>query len=94
MRDADVEQVDLGALRAADIIGFMQRQPQQARPHALKHVVTALRAFLRWGQYRGEIDAALIRAVPAVASWSVNPPLTRAISVDHARGAIESARPY
>lgn len=84
------EHVDLGALRATDIIGFMQRQPRHARPHALKHVVTALRAFLRWGQYLGEIDAALIQAVPAVASWSVTPPLPRAISVDHARSAIDS----
>lgn len=84
------ERVDLGALRAADIIGFVQRQPRRARPHALKHLVTALRALLRWGQYRGEIDAALIRAVPAVASWSTTPPLPRAISADHARGAIDS----
>lgn len=87
------ESVDLGALRAMDIIGFVQRQPWRARPHALKHLVTALRAFLRWGQYRGEIDAALIRAVPAVASWSTTPPLPRAISVDHARDAIDSCDP-
>lgn len=46
--------IDFGALRARDIINFVQRQPRSPRPHALKHVVTALRAFLRWGQYRGE----------------------------------------
>jgi integrase/recombinase XerD len=84
------ESVELGALRASDIIGFVQRQPRRPRPHALKHLVTALRSFLRWGQYRGEIDAALILAVPAVASWSTTPPLPRAISADHARGAIDS----
>jgi integrase/recombinase XerD len=87
------EAVDFGALRATDIIGFVQRQPRRARPHALKQLVTALRAFLRWGQYRGEIDATLIRSVPAVASWSTTPPLPRAISVDHARGAIDSCDP-
>lgn len=87
------ESVHLGALRAADIIGFVQRQPRRAQPHALKHLVTALRALLRWGQYRGEIDEALIRAVPAVASWSTTPPLPRAISTDHARGAIDSCDP-
>lgn len=87
------EPVDLGALHATDIIGFVRRQPRRLRPHALKHVVTALRAFLRWGQYRGEIDAALIRAVPAVASWSTTPPLPRAISADHARGAIDGCDP-
>jgi integrase/recombinase XerD len=82
--------VDLGALNATDIIGFVQRQPGRARPHALKHLVTALRALLRWGQYRGEIDAALICAVPAVASWTTTPPLPRAISADHARSVIDS----
>lgn len=82
--------IDLTALRATDIIGFIQRQPRHPQPHALKHLVTALRAFLRWGQYRGEIDALLISAVPAVASWSTTPPLPRAISADHARGAIAS----
>lgn len=87
------ERIDLGALRAMDIIGFVQRQPKRARPHALKHLVTALRAFLRWGQYRGEIDAALIHSVPTVASWSTTPPLPRAISTDHARGAIDSCDP-
>jgi integrase/recombinase XerD len=84
------ERVDLGALRATDIVGFVQRQPRRPHLHTLKHVVTALRAFLRWGQYRGEIDAALVRAVPAVALWSTTPPLPRAISADHARSAIDS----
>ena len=87
------ERVDLGSLRAADIIGFVQRQPRRPRLHTLKHLVAALRAFLRWGQYRGEIDAALLCAVPAVASWSTTPLLPRAISADHARGAIDSCDP-
>lgn len=87
------ERVDLGALRATDIIGFVQRQARRPRPHELKHLVTALRSFLRWGQYRGEIDAALILAVPAVASWSTTPPLPRAISADHARAAIDGCNP-
>jgi integrase/recombinase XerD len=82
--------VELGALQATDIIGFVRRQPRRARPHALKDLVTALRAFLRWGQYRGEVDATLICAVPAVASWSTTPPLPRAISADHARRVIDS----
>lgn len=82
--------VALGALQATDIIGFVQSQPRRPRPHVLKHLVSALRAFLRWGQYRGEIDAALICAVPAVASWSTTPPLPRAISAEHAYRVINS----
>ncbi|KVM61574.1 hypothetical protein WJ60_03795 [Burkholderia ubonensis] len=89
----DGEHIDLSALCAGDIINFVQRQPRRPRPHALKQVVSALRAFLRWGQYRGEVDAALISAVPAVASWSTTPPLPRAISAEHARRAIDSCDP-
>ncbi|WP_157256416.1 tyrosine-type recombinase/integrase [Pelomonas sp. Root1217] len=87
------ERVDLGALRATDVIRFLQGQPRRTRPHRLKHLVTALRAFLRWGEYCGEINAALTQAVPAVALWSTTPPLPRAIGADHARSAINSCDP-
>ena len=84
------ECIDLGALHATDIIGFVQHQARRLSARGLKHVVTALRAFLRFAQYRGEIDEALISAVPAVAAWSTTPPLPRAISAEHARRVIES----
>lgn len=82
--------IDLGAVNAADIIGFVQHQATRLQPRALKHVVTALRAFLRFAQYRGDISAALIVSVPAVAAWTTTPPLPRAISAEHAKCAIES----
>lgn len=82
--------IDLGAIRAADIIGFVRCEARRLRPRGLKHVVNALRAFLRYAQYRGEIEGALISAVPAVAAWSATPPLPRAISADHARRVIAS----
>lgn len=84
------EHVDFNVLRATDIIGFVQHQARRLLPGALKQVVTALRAFLRFAQYRGEINDALIGAVPAVAAWSTTPPLPRAISAEHARLVIES----
>ncbi|SCC93372.1 putative integrase/recombinase y4rA [Thiomonas sp. X19] len=84
------ECIALGALHATDIIGFVQHQARRLSARGLKHVVTALRAFLRFAQYRGEIDEALISAVPAVAAWSTTPPLPRAISAEHARRVIES----
>ena len=84
------ECIDLDALHATDIIGFVQHQARRLSARGLKHVVTALRAFLRFAQYRGEIDEALISAVPAVAAWSTTPPLPRAISAEHARRVIES----
>lgn len=84
------DSINLGAIRSTDIIGFVQHQARRLRPRALKQVVTALRAFLRYAQYRGEINEALISAVPAVAAWSTTPPLPRAISAEHARRVIES----
>lgn len=82
--------VDLGTMCATDIVGFVQHQARRLKPRALKNVVTALRAFLRFAQYRGEVNAALIGAVPAVAAWATTPLLPRAISVEHAQLAIES----
>ena len=84
------ERIDLGALHAADVVGFVRDQSRRLLPRALKQVVSALRAFLRFAQYRGEVNEALISAVPAVAAWSTTPPLPRAISAEHARLAIES----
>ena len=84
------DSVDLGAICATDIIGFVQRQARRIRPSALKQVVAALRAFLRYAEYRGEIGASLIGAVPAVAVWTTTPPLPKAISAEHARLAIAS----
>lgn len=84
------ECIDFDVLRATDIIGFVQHQARRLLPRALKQVVTALRAFLRFAQYRGEIHEGLIGAVPAVAAWSTTPPLPKAISAEHARRAIAS----
>jgi integrase/recombinase XerD len=47
--------VDLRALRSGDVIAFVQRQTKFLQPAALKAVVTGLRSFLRYAQYRGEV---------------------------------------
>jgi site-specific recombinase XerD len=82
--------VDLRALRPIDPIEFVQRQAKRMQPSALKCVVNAMRSFLRYAQYRGEVAPELVAAVPAVATWITTPPLPRAISPDHARRAIDS----
>ena len=84
------DNIDLGAIRATDVIGFVRREAPRLRPRGLKHVVSGLRAFLRYAEYRGEINGALISAVPAVAAWTATPPLPRAISAEHARRVIAS----
>lgn len=71
--------VDLGALRVADTVAFVKRQSQHLHPPALKCVVNALRSFLRYAQYLGDVPAALVAAVPRVATWSTTPALPKAI---------------
>jgi len=50
------QSVDLSAVSATDIVGFVRQQARSLRPRGLKNVITALRAFLRFARYRGEID--------------------------------------
>jgi len=82
--------VDLRAVVATDIIEFIRGQVAHLRPPGLKCVVTALRSFLRYGQYRGDVAGELAAAVPAVATWATTPALPRAISPEHAQRAIDS----
>ncbi len=82
--------VDLRALCAGDMIAFVQRQTQRLQPPALKCIVNAMRSFLRYAQYRGEVTTALAAAVPIVAAWTTTPALPKAISPDHAQRAIDS----
>jgi hypothetical protein len=48
----------------------VQRQTKFMQPPALKCIVTALRSFLRYAQYRGEVATALAAAVPTAAAWT------------------------
>jgi integrase/recombinase XerD len=82
--------VCLRDLRATDAITFVLSEAKRMRPPALKCVVTALRSFLRYGQFRGEIPAGLAAGVPAVAGWATTPPVPKAISAEHAQRAIDS----
>jgi integrase/recombinase XerD len=82
--------VELRAVVATDIIEFIRGQVAHLRPPGLKCVVTALRSFLRYGQYRGDVAGELVAAVPAVATWATTPALPRAISPEHAQRAIDS----
>lgn len=83
-------EVNLRRLRPSAPIEFVQGRAKRMRPPALKCVVNAMRSFLRYGQYRGEVAPELVAAVPAVATWTTTPPLPRAISAEHAQRAIDS----
>jgi site-specific recombinase XerD len=83
-------EIDLRALRPLDTIEFIQRQAKRMQPQSVKTMVTGLRSFLRYAEYRGEVAPGLVASVPAVASWTSTPALPKAISPEHARRALES----
>jgi integrase/recombinase XerD len=78
----DKEPVQLSALAGMDVIGFIQRQTKCLSIVRAKVATNALRCFLRYAVYHGDINVDLIDAVPTVASWSMTG-IPRAISPDH-----------
>lgn len=82
--------VELHAVRAIDVIEFVRRQSTRLQPSGTKSVSNAMRSFLRYAQFRGEVTRALVAAVPAVATWTTTPQLPKAISTEHAQRAIDS----
>jgi integrase/recombinase XerD len=77
-------QVELSRLRAADVVRFVRRQAPRLHVKRAKRLTTALRSFLHYGCYLGQVNADLVTAVPIVASWSM-PLIPRAISADQVR---------
>jgi len=61
--------VDLAALQAHDIPGFILAQARHLSPKTAQLMVTALRSFLRFLYQRGRIAVDLAAAVPTVADW-------------------------
>jgi integrase/recombinase XerD len=70
--------VSLSRLSACDVVGFVQRQAPHLHLKRAKLLTTALRSFLRYARYRGEVTLDLAAAVPIVANWSM-PSIPRAI---------------
>lgn len=84
------EASDLRTLRAADVLAFLQRQARSHQPGELKRMTTALRSFLAFAQFAGQVESGIVAAVPSVASWTSTPALPRAISAEHARRALDA----
>jgi site-specific recombinase XerD len=64
--------LDFAELAAQDVTKFIQRRAHQLSPGRAKLLVTALRSFLRYLRYRGEISVDLAACVPSVAVWSLS----------------------
>jgi site-specific recombinase XerD len=79
----------LSHLCAADVVRFVQRQAPRLHLKRAKLMTTALRSFLRYVRYRGDLTLDLAAAVPIVANWSM-PAIPRAIAADQVRQLLAS----
>jgi integrase/recombinase XerD len=81
--------VTLSRLCAGDVVRFVQRQAPRLHLKRAKLMTTALRAFLRYARYLGEVTLDLAAAVPIVANWSMTS-IPRAISADYVHQLLAS----
>jgi site-specific recombinase XerD len=63
------EPLELAALQAHDLTGFILAQAHRLSPKAAQLMVTALRSFLRFLYQRGQIAIDLAAVMPTVADW-------------------------
>ncbi len=83
-------EIGLHDLRPSDPIAFIRQESKRMAPPAVKCVANALRSFLRFCEFRGEVPAGLAVSVPAVATWTTTPPIPKGIAAEHAQRAIDS----
>jgi len=82
--------VCLPDLLPVDSIAFVRHESKRMAPPAVKCAAKALRSFLRFAEFSGEVRAGLSAGVPSVATWTTTPPIPKAILSDHAQLAIDS----
>ncbi|MFQ5582710.1 MAG: site-specific integrase, partial [Mariprofundaceae bacterium] len=81
--------VALSDLSAQDVVCFVQRRASQLIRKRAKLMTCALRSFLSYARYCGEVTQDLAAAVPVVANWSM-PTIPRAISTDQVHQLLNS----
>lgn len=81
--------VTLPRLGAGDVVGFVQHRVPRLHLKRAKLMTTALRSFLRYARYRGDITLDLAAAVSVVANWSMTS-IPRAIGADQVRQLLDS----
>jgi integrase/recombinase XerD len=81
--------VKLSQLCAGDVVRFVQRLARRLHLKRAKLLTAALRTFLHYLRYRGDIPHDLAGAVPAVANWSMTS-IPRAIPPDLVRRLLAS----
>jgi integrase/recombinase XerD len=81
--------VDLSRLCAADVTRFVRRRANDIQSKRVQLMTTALRSFLRFARYRGDIDKDLAACIPAVANWKQST-LPRALPPDQIEQVLNS----
>jgi integrase/recombinase XerD len=81
--------VRLPRLCASDVVRFVQHLAPRLHLKRAKLLTTALRSFLHYARYLGQVTCDLAAAVPTVANWSM-PSIPRAIPADAVRRLLAS----
>jgi site-specific recombinase XerD len=81
--------VVLSRLSAGDVVRFVQRQILRLHRNRAKLLTSALRSFLNYVRFRGDITSDLAAAVPSVAAWSMTS-IPRAIPAGAVRQLLAS----
>ncbi len=81
--------VTFSRLRACDVVGFVQRKAPRLHRKRAKLMTSALRSFLNYVRFCGEVTLDLAAAVPVVANWSM-PSISRAIAPEQVRQLLAS----
>ncbi len=64
--------IDFAGLQVMDIVTFVSRNAARMSAKHAQLMATALRSFLRFAQYHGDIPSNLAACVPTIASWSLS----------------------
>jgi integrase/recombinase XerD len=83
----DQKPIQLSTLSGKDIIEFTKHQAFTLSTVRVKVATTALRTFLRYAVYRGDISPSLIEVVPTVPAWTMTG-IPRAIAPEHIRAVL------
>jgi site-specific recombinase XerD len=81
--------VDLSRLCAANITRFVRRRASTIQSKRVQLMTTALRSFLRFARYRGDIEKDLAACIPAVANWKQST-VPRALPPDQVEQVLDS----
>jgi site-specific recombinase XerD len=82
-------EVDLAALTASEVLGFVLAECQRRPRRSAKLMVSALRSLLRYLHVEGVIARPLAGVVPSVAFWRLSG-LPRGLAADEVRALVSS----